>query len=259
MFARIGKKFREFVMRIGYVFGYIGRVMLSSMFFFKREKAAFKILVMQLYFTFVQALPLTVIMSLGLSSAIYLFGYSFLLSMGQTSLIYKLLVIIVMRELGPLLVAFMVTARSSTAIAIEIAGMVISHQIESYISVGIDPVGHLVAPRFIAVTISVFMLNLYFSLCGLLGPMLVSLILNPSNSYGYLDGIFNAVSMSTIFVSCIKSLLFGMVISISSTFYGFNVERASTEIPVAGINAVGKGFAGILLVDIFVIVLSLLF
>lgn len=259
MFQNVGKKIRELFVRISYVFGYIGRVVISSILFRRREKAAFKILVMQLYFTFVQALPLTVIMSLGLSSAIYLFGYSFLLSIGQTSLIYKLLVVIVIRELGPLLVAFIVTARSSTAIAIEIAGMVTSHQIESYVSIGIDPIGHLVAPRFIAVTFSVFLLNLYFSLCGIIGPMVVSLILNPSNSYGYLNGIFLAVSIPTILTSCIKSLLFGMVIAISSTYYGFNVERASTEIPVAGIFAVGKGFAGILLVDIFVIALSLLF
>ena len=164
-----------------------------------------------------------------------------------------------MRELGPLLVAFMVTARSATAIATELGGMVTSHQIESYVSVGVDPIGHLVAPRFIGVTFSVFLLDLYFSLVGIFGPLVVSLIFNPSNSYGYLTGIFNAVSLSTLFISCVKSLLFGMVISISATYYGFNVERASTEVPVAGIRAVGRCFAGIILTDVFVIVVSTIF
>ena len=257
MFQKVGMKARLFIEGLRYVMGFIGRTVVSSFFFFKKEKAAFKILIMQLYFTFVQALPLTVIMSLGLSSAIYLFGYTFLLSLGQASLIYSLLVIVVMRELGPLLVAFMVTARSATAIAIELGGMVVSHQIESYISVGVDPVGHLVAPRFIAVTISVFILNLYFSLVGIFGPMVVSLIFSPDNTYGYLSGILGAVSVSTIVTSCIKSILFGMVIALSSTYYGFNVERASTELPIAGINAVGKCIAGIILADVFVIVLSL--
>jgi hypothetical protein len=49
-----------------------------------------------------------------------------------------------------------------------------------------------------------------------------------------------------------------MVIALSSTYYGFNVERASTELPIAGINAVGKCIAGIILADVFVIVLSLI-
>lgn len=259
MLQKIGRYVRELFLQFRYVIGYVGRVMISSLLFFKREKAAFKILIMQLYFTFVQALPLTVIMSLGISSAIYIFGYNFLLSVGQSALIYKLLVIIVMRELGPLLIAFLVTARSATAIAIELGGMVTSFQIESYISVGIDPIGHLVAPRVIGVTLSLFMLNLYFSLVGIFGPAVVSLVLNPSNAYGYFDGIFNAITFSTLFISGLKSLLFGFVVAISATYYGFNVERASTEIPVAGIQAVGHGIAGIVAVDVFIIIVTNIF
>ena len=98
-----------------YLFGYIGRVIKSSTAFIHRERAARKVVIMQLLFTFIEALPIIIVLSVSLGSALYIIGYSFLLSIGQASLIYNLLTLIVMRELGPLLVAFVVTARSATA------------------------------------------------------------------------------------------------------------------------------------------------
>ncbi len=256
MIDKLGKavisKFESFP----YAMGYVGRVFYSALFFFAREKAARKILIMQLLFTYIEALALVVIVSTAIGSAIYIAGHTFLVSIGQGELIYKVLVTIVCQELGPLLIAFIVTARSATAIATELAGMVVSHQIESYVSVGVDPIGHLVAPRFIGVTLSVFFLNLYFSLCGLLGPAVVSQFVDPVGAAGYFDGVLGCITLSVIVVSCVKSIFFGMLISIIATYYGFAVERASTEVPVAGIQAVGNSFFGIILIDAFIIVLQ---
>lgn len=258
MLKKIGSEVTAYFSSLPYLLGYVGRVFVSSTTFIRREKAAFKVLIMQLLFTFIEALPIIVVLSGALGAGIYIIGYSFLLSIGQGDLIYNLLTIIVVRELGPLLVAFVVTARSATAIATELGGMVTSHQIESFVSCGIDPIDYLVSPRFLGVTFSVFFLNLYFSFCGLLGPLLISQFVNPVASYGYLPNMLKTVSVFTIITSVIKSLVFGMIISITATYYGFNVERASTEVPVAGIQAVSKSFVGIIIADVVIIVLSLL-
>ena len=255
MFQKVGAWVKLQTATVPYVLGYVGRVFSSACFFFHREKAARKILIMQLLFTFIEALPVIVTLALALGTGLYLVAYSFLLSIGQSALIYRLLVIIVTRELGPLLVAFVVTARSATAIATEIGGMVTSHQIESYVSIGIDPISYLAAPRFLGVTASVFFLNLYFSFCGLLGPAIVVRFVNPIAASGYIDNLFKELTVGVMCNSIAKSLFFGMIISIVSTYYGFNVERASTEVPVAGIQAVGKSFFGIILVDVLFIVL----
>lgn len=258
MFQKIGSDVRQKVSHYPYVLGYIGRIIKGSFKFILNGRPARKILVMQLLFTFIEALPLISLISLALGTALYYLGYSFLLSIGQQSLIYYVLVVIIMQELGPLLVAFIVTARSATAIATEIAGMVTSHQIESYISFGIDPINHLVVPRFLGVTLSVFFLNLYFSIGGLLGPGIAAQFIDPVAASGYYEGIFKTLALKTIWISCIKSIFFGMVISITATYYGFSVERSSTEIPVACISAVGKSFVGIIIVDVLLIVLSVL-
>ena len=134
--------------------------------------------------------------------------------------------------------------------------MVTSHQIESFISFGIDPIDYLVVPRFIGVTLSVFLLNLYFSFCGLLGPWIVAQFVNPVAASGFIQNILKNMDMMTIVVSSIKSIVFGMIISITATYYGFNVERASTEIPIAGISAVSKSFFWIIIFDVIITVLS---
>lgn len=259
MFKKVGAFVRQKITSFPYVLGYTGKIFRSSFQFIRRGKTAHKILIMQLLFTFIEALPLICLMAIALGTGFYLIGYPFLLSIGQAELIYKLLVIIITRELGPVLVAFVVTARSATAIATEIGGMVTSHQIESYVSIGVDPISYLVAPRFIGVTASVFFLNLYFSFCGLLGPAIVINIMNPVASGSYITGLLKELTLPIIGSSCAKSVFFGMVISIVSTYFGFNVERASTEIPVAGIQAVGKSFFGIIIVDVFMIILSSIF
>ena len=255
MLKKFGKFIRGRFSSSGYLLGYIGRVFKTSFFFLTHEKSARKILIMQLLFTFIEALPLIALLSTALGSAISLIGYKFLLSFGRESLIYKVLVMTIVQEIGPLLVAFVVTARSATAIATEIGGMVISHQIESYISFGIDPISYLVAPRFLGVTASVFFLNLYFCLCGTFGPFLASLIFNPVQASDYLSGIFRSFDLMSIWVSIVKSIVFGMIVSIASTYFGFNVERASTEVPVAGIASVTKSFMFIIVADVLIIIM----
>lgn len=252
----IGSGVLSYFSSVPYLFGYIGRTFSSSTAFIRREKSARKVLVMQLLFTFIEALPIIAVLSGALGSALYVIGYSFLISIGQGTLIYSLLALIVVRELGPILVSFVVTARSATAIATELGGMVTSHQIEGYVACGIDPIDYLVAPRFLGVTLSVFFLNLYFSFCGILGPAVISYFVNPVAASGYFPNLFENISAFTVVVSIIKSVLFGMIISITATYYGLNVERASTEVPVAGIQAVSKSFIGIILADVIIIVLA---
>lgn len=258
MLQKIGGAVKAKFQTFWYGVGYVGRVLVSSFHFFKRGKASRRILVMQLLFTYVEALPLVVVLAMALGSAIYVIGFPFLQGFGQAALIYNMMVMVIMRELGPVLVAFVVTARSANAIATEIGGMVADHEIESYISVGIDPIEHLVAPRFLGASASVFLLSLYFSLVGLIAPVLIVQFVNPVSFSDYFVLLFQALNVRAIIVSCVKSLLFGMVIAICSTYYGFKVERASTEVPVVGIKAVGKSMLFIIIVDAIVTIASYL-
>jgi phospholipid/cholesterol/gamma-HCH transport system permease protein len=134
--------------------------------------------------------------------------------------------------------------------ALMMAGMVISHEVEAYISVGLDPIEYLAVPRFLGVTVSVFLLNIYFSLFGLAGSFVVAQIFNSMPADVYFGNLLKALSVQDVFISIVKSLAFGMIISVVALTRGFAVERASTDIPKAGLHAVGSAFAWCIMVDI---------
>ena len=205
---------------------------------------------MQILFTFVEALGICTLLALGIGAAVNIIGLPFLSSIAQERLIYSLLIIIITRELGPLLMAFIIIARSATAIATEIAGMVISHEVEAYISIGIDPIDYLAVPRFLGVTISLFMLNIYFNIFGLAGSYLVASFFSPLSASVYFSNLLEVLTFSDILITILKSIFFGMMIGTVAVIRGFSVERASTEVPVAGLKAVGAAFGWCISINI---------
>lgn len=243
MLKAIGADIRTSFSNSVYTIGFFGKTLRGVGPFFWRGKAAHKVLVMQILFTFVEALSISTLLAAAIGAAVNILGLPILSSFGQEKLIYPLLITIITRELGPLLTAFIIIARSATAIATEVAGMIVSHEIEAYISVGIDPVEHIAVPRFLGVTISLFLLNIYFSVSGLAGSFLIVQILSPLPAADYFNNLLQQLTLADILVSLIKSAIFGMILAILATSKGFAVERASTEIPQAGLKAVTSAFA----------------
>jgi phospholipid/cholesterol/gamma-HCH transport system permease protein len=223
--------------------------------FARNYQASFKILVMQILFTFVHAMGISTLLAVAIGAAVNIIGMPMLTMLNQQSLIYTLLIMFITRELGPLLTAFIVIARSATAIATEIAGMVISHEVEAYISVGVDPIEHLAVPRFLGVTFSLILLNIYFSIFGLAGSFLVAQLFSSTPMDYYFSNLLQHLSIKDILLSVIKSIAFGAIISIVAVIEGFSVERASTEVPVAGLKAVSGAFALCILVNVLLSVL----
>ena len=241
----IGFAVRSKISEIFYMIGYAGKLFKAS-FSFARQKASRKILTMQLLFTYVEALPICAVLAVAIGTAVVVLGNTVLTSLGQGKITYDLLVLIVTRELGPLLIAFVVTARSATAIATEISTMVVGQEIEAYISVGIDPIAHIAAPRFLGVTFSLFFLNIYFSLFGLLCPAIIIQFVSTTSISDYIMNLFLSLDLKIILISVLKSIVFGMIISGSATLYGFS----------AGRRAVSKAFLYIIVADAFITVLS---
>jgi phospholipid/cholesterol/gamma-HCH transport system permease protein len=239
-----------FIKSLLYSLGFFTRILKGVGHFIHRGQAAHRVLVMQILFTFVEALSISTLLALGIGAAVNVIGIPFLAQFSQDAYIYTLLITIITRELGPLLTAFIIIARSATAIATEMAGMGISHEIEAYISIGVDPIEYLAVPRFLGVTISLFMLNLFFSIFGLAGSFAVAQIFNPMPASVYFGNILLNLSLPDIIVSVIKSIAFGVIISVVAMAEGLAVERSSTEVPTAGLKAVSASFGWCILVDI---------
>jgi phospholipid/cholesterol/gamma-HCH transport system permease protein len=233
-----------------YSLGFFARTLRGVGTFMLRGQVARHNLVLQIFFTFVQALGIASLLSLGIGAAVNVIGIPQLSRISQEQLIYPLIIMIITRELGPLLTAFIISARSATAIATEIGGMVISHEVEAYISIGVDPIEHLAVPRFLGVTVSMFLLNIYFSIFGLAGSFAVAQLFHTMPADVYFGNLLQSLTVQDIFISVVKSIVFGMIISMTAIIRGFAVLQSSTEIPVAGLRAVGASFALCIGVDI---------
>lgn len=227
--------------RILYGLGFMVEVVRQTAKTLVQRKAINRVLTMQILFTGVEALTIIATISLSIGAVIVIQGLSILPQFGQGQFIYSILIIVITRELGPILTALIVAARSGTAIATELGNMVIGHEVEAYSVTGINPVQQLVVPRFLGVTVSTFILNLYFNLFGLIGTFVVTQFVNPIRLQEYFGGLLASLSINDVLSSTLKSLLFGAIIALVATYHGFRVERSSTEIPVAAIKSVAHG------------------
>lgn len=238
---RIGKKAILRLQSFAYAMGFFFEILKETGTYVRQNKSR-RVLTFQILFTGVEALSVIAVLSLALGAIIIIQGVSLLPQFGQGSLIYTILITVITRELGPILTAFIVTARSGTAIATELGNMVINHEIEAYIATGINPINYLVVPRFIGVTVSVVLLNLYFNIFGLLGSYFLTQFIQSVGFVDYFSSLLRALSPVDVFSSLLKSVVFGMIISTVATYYGFKVERSTTEVPQTAIKSVGQGF-----------------
>ncbi len=232
-----------------YAMGFFYQVMKETFSFVQKKQVGFKVLVMQVYFTGVQALGTIALLSLAIGAVIIIQGVSLLPQFGQGELMYSILITIITRELGPVLTAFILTARSGVAITTELGNMVVNHEIEAYTAVGINPISYLAVPRFLGVTIAIVILNLYFNIFGLLGSFLVAQMIQPIAMSEYLHGLLAKLGTNDIISSLVKSLAFGIIIATVATDQGFKVSRSTTEVPVAAIRSVAWTLSLCILAD----------
>ncbi len=244
------------IQSISYLAGYFFYLSKKTVKFLLSRKLDRKVFVMQLLFTGVEALPIVALISLGIGAVIIVQGVSLLAGFGQGEMMYDILVLVIVRELGPVLTAFIITARSGSAITTELGNMVVSHEIEAYESVGIDPVSYLAVPRLLGVVGSMLILNVYFDIFGLFGSYVVTSMMNPIPINTYLMKLLHILTAQDLFVSFLKSFVFGYIIAVVSTFYGFQVNRAVTEVPVGTIKSIGNCITYIIIADAIITIIS---
>lgn len=249
LLERIGGRAIGVARELLYAAGFVFQALRQTFVFIRRRQIAYHELNRQVFFTGVEAISVIAVISLALGAVIIVQGVSLLPQFGQGDLIYSILVTVITRELGPILTAFIVIARSGTAIATHLGNMVVAHEIEAYLSVGINPISYLVVPRFLGVTISMLVLNIYFNVCGLFGSFLLTQLIRPIPFLDYFRNLLRFLGPADIFSSLVKSLVFGMIISMTAAYNGFRVEQSSTEIPQVAIKSVAQGFVLCILAD----------
>ncbi len=201
------------------------------------RRVAWRILLNQVWFTALQAVGLVIVLAGILSFLVISQAVRELGRLGATELIGQLMVIAIVRELGPLVTALLVAGRSGTAIAAELATNKVMGEVHALEGMGIDPLHYLVLPRLAAAIISVFGLLILFDIVSIVAGF-VAASANGMSSARYFDIVLSSLALRDVVLTIAKGLVFGIVIGIVPSFYGLRVHGRSTEVPVASSRAV---------------------
>src|SRR5258708_17826011 len=134
--------------------------------------------------------------------------YQTLESYGAVSQLGYLVSISLVRELGPVLTALMVTGRVVSAISAELGSMVVSEQIDAMRALGTDPIRKLVAPRILALIITLPLLTLIADVVGIGGGWAVSTFLFGLPSAMFTNSVRDGITTDDIIGGIIKPFFF---------------------------------------------------
>ena len=200
----------------------------------------------QLYFTGMEGLVLVTTMGL-LTGAVFSMMATTILGTGELSM--RVLVLVQLGELGPMIAAIIIIARSSVAIAAELALMHTRGETTHLWLMRIPPLDYLVVPRIAAVTLSVFALTAYFQTVAIAGGLATTALFQQVTFLEQLGDFVGALSIADILVAAAKSLCFGLAIACISCFHGLDVGKSVTAVPVATVRAVVQSLIAVFLVD----------
>jgi len=125
------------------------------------------------------------------------------------------------RELGPVLTAIVITARAGSSMTAEIGILRISEQIDALYTMRIDPLQHIISPRIAASIICFPLLTTFFDLIGLIGGYVSGVMLLGVNSASYIYRVKHSVEMDDITGGFIKSIVFALIVSTICCFQGY--------------------------------------
>lgn len=202
----------------------------------------------QLYFTAVQALPIIIPSALLIGTMIII---QFTKFQSQYDL-GKVTVLLIMREIGPIVTALLVILRSATAVTIETGYMKVLHEIDALEMGGLDPLWVVCFPRLIGITTAILSLFIVFDLVAILGGYAVVWITTYIPMGNFLGQIAKAITVADIIVGIIKAICFGLTITVTCLYHGFSIKKLITGIPIATSRAAVECFFYCLVINVII-------
>lgn len=186
-----------------------------------------------------------------LAQQIYTGGSRF----NAASTVPAVVVIGIIRELGPVLGGLMVAGRVSSAMAAELGTMRVTEQIDALTTLRTDPFQYLIAPRLLASTLAMPVLVFVANIIGVMGGYVLATSRLHFNAANYLTITRRYIRWEDIQSSMVKAAVFGFIIALMGCYHGFNSSGGAAGVGRATTNAVVSAFICILLANLIVTVI----
>ena len=213
-----------------------------------RFRSLWSIVISQTKYTGIDSVFLIAVVALMLGATVIIQASQKFPKFGIDSFIGDLLVLIIIREIGPLATAMIVTSRSGSAISAEIATQKQNREIMSLELLGIDTKLYIVLPRIIAAVLSIFSLVIIFDIIALAGGYLISSIIVYIPPKQFFLIIIDAFSFEDLFITVLKSLMYGIMIPLICCYYGFK-PNSPFQIPIFVSRAVVRTLLAVFIIN----------
>jgi len=171
---------------------------------------------------------------------------------GARSIVGRLVSASMVKELGPVLTALMVTGRVGSGIAAELGSMVVTDQIAALRALGTDPIRKLVLPRVIAGTVMVPVLTVVSNGVGMLGGMIISVTQLRVAASIYWSNVVDGLYMADIWMGLIKPVVLGFALVSIGCHVGLRTKGGTQGVGRATTNAVVTGSVAVLVLDFLI-------
>ena len=199
--------------------------------------------------TGVKALPIVGLLAVMISVVLAYQGVAQLRPYGGQDLTVNLVSVSVLREMAVLITAILVAGRSGAAFAAEIGVMKSSEEIDALNVMGLDPMQLLVAPRLIALLITLPLLTFFADVMGLIGGAVISQSLLSISFDQYLPLVRKAVDSGDLFAGLIKAPVFAIVIAVTGCMHGLRVKGSAESVGIETTRAVVKSIFLVIVLD----------
>lgn len=167
---------------------------------------------------------------------------------GQTG---RLVAVALVRELGPVLTALMVTGRVGSAIAAELGSMTVSQQIDALRALGTDPIRKLVAPRIVALLVTLPLLTVLADVVGIGGGAFAATSLYGLSINEFLTSVREGITTDDIIGGVIKPTCFALIIGSIACYKGLNTDGGTVGVGRATTRAVVTASIVVIIADFF--------
>ncbi len=176
-------------------------------------------------------------------------GYYTLAKFGSESLLGAGVALSIIRELGPVLGAFMVIGRAGSSITAEIGIMRVTEQLDALQMMAVNPKARIILPRIVATTLALPLLVAVFDMIGIGAGYVVGVELLGVNPGSYIAEMTAKITMHDINGGWVKAVVFGFMIGSICTYMGYRSEPTTEGVARATTRAVVVASVSVLVVD----------
>ena len=196
----------------------------------------------------VNALQIVALISFLIGLILALQSAAQLRQFGANIYVADLIGIAMLKEMGPIMTAIVVAGRSGSAIASEIATMVVTEEIDALETMALNPIRYVIVPKFHAITVTMPLLTILSDLIGILGGFIIGITYLQLSPQAFFNELLTVLILKDVFTGLIKSVIFAWIIVIVGCYQGLKVK--------GGAEGVGKATTASVVTSIFFVIVA---